>query len=60
LYEAIAISQVDGCSSVECPVFYGGGGGSVGRMRIVTTDGTYATSGNPIFSVHIDTAMLMH
>jgi hypothetical protein len=52
------VTPVDGCSAAECPVVYGGGGGSVGRMRIATTNGTYATSGNPIFSVHIDTATL--
>jgi hypothetical protein len=52
------ISAVDCISPATCPIAYGGGGGSVGRMRIVTKDGTFTTSGNPVFSVQIATASL--
>jgi hypothetical protein len=46
------------CVGATCPVAYGGGGGAVGRMHIVTKDGTYITNGNPVFSVQIATASL--
>ena len=49
---------VDTCMP-GCPVDYGGGGGSAGRLRIATKDGLYATSSNPILSVGITTATLV-
>lgn len=51
------LSGTDNCVSA-CPVVYGGGGGSVGRMRVATKDGTFASSGNPILSVRITAATL--
>ncbi|MCW5806443.1 MAG: hypothetical protein KIT31_29030 [Deltaproteobacteria bacterium] len=47
------------CSAATCPIVYGGGGGSVGRMRIVTRDGTFGTSGSPLFSVKMSTGQLV-
>ncbi|HEY0195918.1 MAG TPA: hypothetical protein VGC42_32625 [Kofleriaceae bacterium] len=47
------------CLGDMCPVTYGGGGGSVGRARIGTHDGTYMMTGNPALSVHLDTATLV-
>lgn len=49
---------VDSCSSAQCPVVYGGGGGAVGRARIVTVAGAFQTSGSPILSVNVTTATL--
>jgi hypothetical protein len=48
---------VDVCNGT-CPPAYGGGGGSVGRVRIVTADGNYSTSGSPIISVGVITEVL--
>lgn len=48
---------VDTCDSAVCPVVYGGGGGSVGDLRIATRDGTY-TAGSPFLSVAVTTATL--
>lgn len=41
-----------------CGTFWGGGGGSVGRMRISTKDGTFETSANPILSVQTTSTVL--
>jgi hypothetical protein len=60
-----SLSPTSGCRAgvdvcmATCPSFYGGGGGSVGRARIATKDGTYATTGGPILSVAITTATLV-
>jgi hypothetical protein len=51
------ISGVDNCVGT-CPTIYGGGGGSVGRMRIATKTGSFATTGNPVISVAITTSVL--
>jgi hypothetical protein len=51
------VLNVDSCTAV-CPVVYGGGGGSVGRMRVVTMPGGFQTSGSPVLSVNISTATL--
>lgn len=48
---------VDTCTGT-CPPAYGGGGGSVGRLRIVTADGNYATSGTPVMSIGIVTEVI--
>lgn len=48
---------VDTCNGT-CPAAYGGGGGSVGRLRIVTADGNYATSGSPLMSIGIVTEVI--
>jgi len=48
---------VDTCNGT-CPPAYGGGGGSVGRLRIVTADGNYSTSGSPMMSVGIVTEVI--
>ncbi len=46
-------------SCVTCDVGpWGGGGGSVGRMRIATGDGTYVTTGSPIVSILSSAAKL--
>lgn len=50
----------EACGASDCPEApYGGGGGSVGRMRIATKDGAFATSGAPILSVRITTGALI-
>jgi len=51
------IIGVDSCEAV-CPVSYGGGGGSVGRMWIRTRDGNIVSTGNPILSVNVSKGML--
>jgi hypothetical protein len=49
--------QVENCNG-GCGTFWGGGGGSVGRMRIFTKTGVFDTTGNPILSVRVTTGML--
>lgn len=48
---------VDSCNA-QCPVVYGGGGGSVGRALVATKPGGYVTTGNPILSVGVTTGTL--
>ena len=48
---------VDNCTG-NCQIIYGGGGGSVGRARIVSKDGGYAVSGSPVLSVSLNSATL--
>ncbi len=49
-----------GVTCLACdPSPYGGGGGSVGRARIATKDGTYGLLGAPVMSVDISAAMLV-
>ncbi|MDQ3340077.1 MAG: hypothetical protein M4D80_33375 [Myxococcota bacterium] len=48
---------VDNCVGA-CEIIYGGGGGAVGRARIVSKDGNYVTSGSPILSVQLTAGTL--
>jgi hypothetical protein len=52
-------NPIGGGCTATCPVIYGGGGGSVGRLRIATKDGTYSTSGPPILSASITSQTLV-
>lgn len=49
---------VDTCDSSICPVIYGGGGGSVGVLKISTRDGTFSSS-SPVLSIAVTTTTLM-
>jgi hypothetical protein len=49
--------QVDDCTGV-CPIAYGGGGGSAGRMRVVTKDGSFQSVGGPVVSAGLSVGML--
>lgn len=49
---------VDTCVA-NCQVIYGGGGGSAGRLRIVTKDGSHGTAGNPIISAAVTAESLI-
>jgi hypothetical protein len=57
----VSISAGSGtlCNS-SCPVLYnyGGGGGAVGRARIVTKNGTYQAIASPILAAVVTTAQL--
>lgn len=43
------VIQTDGCTAT-CEVRYGGGGGSVGRLRVATRHGRFETNGSPVVS----------
>ena len=49
---------IDTCDS-SCPVIYGGGGGSVGRLQITTKSGTFSAIGNPNIGASLTTTMLI-